>query len=67
MMQMRAFNSLHNEFYNKQIYDMLDELQVSGVILSVWTLCMCYVIGAGSGWSSAFSYCIHIWKEEIFE
>ena len=28
-MQMSAFNSLHNEFYNKQIYDMLDELQVS--------------------------------------
>ena len=29
MMQMSAFNSLHDEFYNKQIYDMLDELQVS--------------------------------------
>ena len=24
-----AFNSLHEEFYNKQVYDMLDELQVS--------------------------------------
>ena len=26
-MQLRAFNALHEEFYGKQIYDMLDELQ----------------------------------------
>lgn len=27
VMQLRAFNALHEEFYGKQIYDMLDELQ----------------------------------------
>ena len=26
-MQLRAFNALDEEFYSKQIYDMLDELQ----------------------------------------
>ena len=26
-MQLSAFNALHEEFYSKQIYDMLEELQ----------------------------------------
>ncbi len=26
-MALRAFNSLHEEFYTRQVYDMLDELQ----------------------------------------
>ena len=29
VMQLNGFNSLHEEFYTKQIYDMLNELQVS--------------------------------------
>ena len=40
MMQMSAFNSLHDEFYNKQIYDMLDELQVSVCVDPIHCMCM---------------------------
>lgn len=35
VMQLRAFNSLHDEYYTKQIYDMLDELQVNNHCLFV--------------------------------
>ena len=41
IMQMSAFNSLHDEFYNKQIYDMLDELQVSeGYSICLFSVCV---------------------------
>ena len=29
VLSLTSFNCLHDEFYNKQVYDMLDELQVS--------------------------------------
>ena len=31
-----AFNCLHDEFYNKQIYDMLDELQVRFCLICLY-------------------------------
>ena len=52
VMHMSAFNSLHDEFYNKQIYDMLDELQVSESVNS----CNCHLVYYGNSYTCS---CMH--------
>ena len=47
-----SFNCLHGEFYTKQIYDMLDELQVS--MYSSYCVVTHCVLAVGSGKGSAW-------------
>ena len=41
MLQLSAFKALHEEFYSKQIYDMLDELQaLQEQVVDGFQMCM---------------------------
>ena len=67
VMQTFAFNSLHDDFYNKQNYDMLDELQVSvAVSYSISLLCciiiMCINQHSGSSQCSVILHLPYVYR-----